>query len=251
MIIYKTTNNINDKIYIGKDESDKKDYLGSGKLIKKAIEKYGKENFSKIIIDFADNRKDHCNKEKFWISFYRDLVGQNNMYNIADGGEGCSGKNHWAFGKTKENCERIQNASEKRSKTMSDGRMKGENNPFYKKHHSIETKEKISIALSNENHPMFGKHHSEETKKKMSNSSIAKIKSVEHKKKISSSMSKYFALEDNRKKLSLIMSDGRIKGDKHPRFGMKHSEETKKKLKDRWVERRSRIVREKLGETVR
>ncbi len=48
-IVYKTTNLINGKIYIGvHDNGDKEGfdgYLGSGTLILKAIKKYGKENF--------------------------------------------------------------------------------------------------------------------------------------------------------------------------------------------------------------
>ena len=50
----------------------------------------------------------------------------------------------------------------------------GENNPFYGRHHTDETKQKISIAnkgrLSGENHPLYGKHHSDETRQKMSES---------------------------------------------------------------------------------
>jgi len=47
MIIYKTTNIINGKIYVGKDESNNPAYLGSGYALKPAIKKYGKENFRK------------------------------------------------------------------------------------------------------------------------------------------------------------------------------------------------------------
>lgn len=47
--IYKTTNLINNKIYIGqhkvKEEKIDNSYYGSGKLIIQAIKKYGKENF--------------------------------------------------------------------------------------------------------------------------------------------------------------------------------------------------------------
>ena len=53
MQIYKITNLINGKIYIGQDSNDRLDYFGSGLLIKRAIKKYGKENFNKQIIPKA------------------------------------------------------------------------------------------------------------------------------------------------------------------------------------------------------
>ena len=42
MIIYKTTNLINHKIYIGQDSNNNPNYLGSGHLVKQAINKYSK-----------------------------------------------------------------------------------------------------------------------------------------------------------------------------------------------------------------
>jgi len=48
------------------------------------------------------------------------------------------------------------------------GKYKGENNPFYGKHHSKENKKRISDKMKGEKHYMFGKHLSEETKKKKS-----------------------------------------------------------------------------------
>ena len=43
MIIYKTINKINNKIYVGQDSKNNYNYLGSGKILKKAINKYNKE----------------------------------------------------------------------------------------------------------------------------------------------------------------------------------------------------------------
>jgi len=86
MEIYKITNLINNKIYIGKDVSCDKNYYGSGVFIKQSINKYGKENFTKDIIDVCDNHDDLCIKEKFWVSYYKEngFV----LYNITEGGEG-------------------------------------------------------------------------------------------------------------------------------------------------------------------
>ena len=46
--------------------------------------------------------------------------------------------------------------------------MKGKNNPFFGKHHSDETRKKMSEALKGENNPLFGKHFSEEHRRKLS-----------------------------------------------------------------------------------
>ena len=86
-VIYKITNTINGKIYIGKDSSNKKNYYGSGKAIKNSIKKYGKENFTKEIIDYAESLDELNNKEKYWIKFYNStnsLIG----YNRSSGGDG-------------------------------------------------------------------------------------------------------------------------------------------------------------------
>lgn len=54
MIVYKTTNLINNKIYIGKDTHDNPKYLGSGIVLKRAIKKYGKLNFLKETIEIKE-----------------------------------------------------------------------------------------------------------------------------------------------------------------------------------------------------
>jgi group I intron endonuclease len=82
MIIYKTTNLINGKFYIGKDTKNNPVYLGSGTLLALAIKKYGRENFQKEIIEVCDTIEQLNIREIFWIS---KLVP---IYNIAKGGFG-------------------------------------------------------------------------------------------------------------------------------------------------------------------
>lgn len=86
MIIYKVTNLINGKIYIGKDAYDRPNYLGSGTYIKRALKKYGKKNFKKETLDTC-TETDWQEKEKYWIlklSSRDPSIG----YNILEGGYG-------------------------------------------------------------------------------------------------------------------------------------------------------------------
>lgn len=86
MIIYKTTNLINGKIYIGKSKYDDNKYLGSGKILRFAFRKYGRNNFKKEIIDTAETLEELNNKEMYWIKELNSIIP--NGYNIARGGEG-------------------------------------------------------------------------------------------------------------------------------------------------------------------
>ncbi len=85
MIIYKTTNLINGKYYIGKDEKNNSNYLGSGKILKNSIKKYGKENFKKEILEFCKTKNELNEKEKYWIE---TLSATTFGYNITEGGTG-------------------------------------------------------------------------------------------------------------------------------------------------------------------
>lgn len=89
--IYEITNNLNGKTYVGQrtchcniiDDS----YMGSGTVITAAISKYGRENFSKVILE--ETTKDNLNnREIYWIQ-KRKNEGKAE-YNIAGGGQGCS-----------------------------------------------------------------------------------------------------------------------------------------------------------------
>jgi len=85
MVIYKITNLINGKIYVGKSVKNQKNYFGSGKLIKQAINKYGISSFTKEILEVCETLEQLSNREKFWI---KELGSQHSGYNITDGGTG-------------------------------------------------------------------------------------------------------------------------------------------------------------------
>jgi group I intron endonuclease len=87
MQIYKITNLITGKIYIGKDESSRHQYFGSGKLIKRSLDKYGRENHTKEILEEVYDRKTLQEREKFWIKKFNSY-NLNIGYNISLGGDG-------------------------------------------------------------------------------------------------------------------------------------------------------------------
>lgn len=91
MIIYKTTNLIDGKIYVGYDTKNDSNYYGSGVKYLRAEKKHGKENFRKAVIDSSDDFDELCRKEIFWINFYdarNPVIG----YNILEGGQGHKGR---------------------------------------------------------------------------------------------------------------------------------------------------------------
>jgi group I intron endonuclease len=84
--IYKTTNTVNGKIYIGKEKHNDNNYIGSGRILNNAVKKYGKEVFVKEILedcslDIIDVR------ECYWIEHY-DSTNWDIGYNITKGGTG-------------------------------------------------------------------------------------------------------------------------------------------------------------------
>ena len=151
MIIYKTTNLVNGKIYVGQDSKNNPKYLGSGIALNNAIKKYGKENFKKEILENCVDKKDMDEKEIFWISKL-DARNKNVGYNITKGGEGCLGFSNKGIIFTKEHRDNI-------SKNHAD--VNGDKNPMYGKTHTDEVKEKLRLVN-------LGKTHTELSKLKMS-----------------------------------------------------------------------------------
>lgn|SRR5574343_51289 len=189
--LYKTTNLINGKIYIGVHSTNNLNdgYLGSGSALTKAFKKYGKENFKKEILEWFDWRCEAFNREAEIVN--KEFVKRNDVYNSMIGG------------------------------LLNEIRCNYE--------HSIETKKMISDKAkkrfeNKENHPMFGKinfgwfgkHHDEESKNKISNSNYGKIKSDETKRKISESKTGTIQSDEHKRKISESMK-GAILTDEHKR----------------------------------
>lgn len=129
MIIYRITNIVNDKVYVGQTIRTLKERWkqhrsqakhGSTYAIHSAIRKYGEDNFEIEIIDTASNREELDAKEIYWIEFYNSMTP--NGYNLCEGGRShrmtpethakVSGENHWTKHKSfsKESLEKKHDA---------------------------------------------------------------------------------------------------------------------------------------------
>ena len=86
--LYKTTNNLNKKYYIGVHNTiDLGDgYKGSGDILRKAIKKYGVKNFSREILEFFDTDTQAYDKERIIVN--SDLINDPMCYNSMIGGKG-------------------------------------------------------------------------------------------------------------------------------------------------------------------
>jgi hypothetical protein len=172
--IYKTTNLLNGKYYIGMHSTDDLNdgYMGSGRRLKYSINKYGKENHKVEILEFFDSRKELRDREEEIVNL--NEIAKEECMNLTVGGKGsfyvinennlnnksnqCSlgGK---AFSKKLKNDENFKDSWAKKQreglkKAHREGRMKS----------------------WKEIYNWTGKKHSEETKKKMSNSSKGAVR---------------------------------------------------------------------------
>jgi hypothetical protein len=114
--IYKTTNKLNQKYYYGAHSTNNIDdgYLGSGVALKKAIIKYGKENFYREIVEFCNDEIEMYLKEEIILNQHYQ---KEECYNMNVGGKG-----GWNY-------------------VNSSGICKGNNNPMKK---SLDVRKKVS-----------------------------------------------------------------------------------------------------------
>lgn len=201
-VIYKITNTLNGKIYVGQTRrtlemrlAEHRYNKNKGKsAIDEAIVKYGWEgNFTAEVIETCPVEQLN-EREMFWIAELKSKAP--NGYNLTDGGEGLmnpsdetrakmslaqSGENHPFFGKhrtaeekakisdkTKGKKRKPFSAEHKAKISANHADVSGEKNPNYGKKTSPETLAKMSEAKTGKNNPNYGKTHSPETCAKIS-----------------------------------------------------------------------------------
>lgn len=197
-IIYKATNLVNSKCYIGQTISGlshrKRQHKCesvnnySNMVLSKSIRKYGWDNFEWEIIYECNTREELDEKEVFYIDYYNSRIP--NGYNLVSGGKGISGF-HWSeeskqkqrernMGKilTEEHKRKIGRALKGRpiseeQKIQISNTLKGHNV-------SLETREKISKATKGKKRSPFTEEH----RKKLSEARKGIVFSEEHKRNI-------------------------------------------------------------------
>lgn len=198
-LIYKITNTVNGKIYIGSHRTSNIDdgYMGSGTLIKKAIKNYGIDCFLKEILYIFNNPEDMVKKEREIVN--ETFLRRRDTYNLEIGG---SGGKFW----TKE-LRLKMSESKKGSIPWNKGKKLG---PLSEEH-----KQKLSEALSGEKNPMYNKpayynmteEEKERWKKNISKGNQGKKRTKEHKKKYSETASK---------RIWLVNKDGEVSHTTNP-----------------------------------
>lgn len=158
--VYRVTNTVNGKVYIGKTKSMARRWVehlaksraGSGLHLARALRKYGADKFVVEILSRHENEEEAYQEEVRQIQAHAST---NKLwgYNLTSGGEGVRGLSD-------EGRHRLRSFARKRI---------GERNSFFGKHHTEEAKARIGAAPrpQGERHRMWGRHHTEATKEKM------------------------------------------------------------------------------------
>jgi group I intron endonuclease len=216
--IYLITNTLNGKIYIGQKASPKviERYYGSGRIITRAIKKYGIENFTREILCWKYSKKTLDKAEIDLINEY-DSRNIKIGYNICIGGKG----GQKGLKRSEETINKLKSriVSEETRIKMSEVNKGNKNSLGYKQ--SEEHKNKRSEAYK-------GKKLSEETRNKMklTKNFLGHKHTEEAKKKISEAIKKLWESEETRIKMSES-----AKGNKNS-LGCKRTNETKKKISE-------------------
>ena len=170
--IYKITNNINGKYYIGAHKSYimEDSYMGSGKLIQSAVKKYGKDNFTKEVLFNFQSESEMYAKEAEIVN--QQFCQLEETYNMAPGGTGgtmtFNQKPHCA--KHSESAkEKIRQAALRRKPINDETRKKISENNFSKKDPDKQREHARLAGTKRQQSKLF---QSEETKQKIRDSII-------------------------------------------------------------------------------
>lgn len=181
--IYKVTNKINGKIYIGSHKTSNLNdgYMGSGKYLNYAFQKYGLENFIKEILFIFDNPEDMYAKEADIVN--EAFLAEQNTYNLKKGGFG-------GFDYINKNKLYGFSNSEvaKKGRKSADDKLKSVYGNNWRKHISDLGKQSLLKILekdpnylkdrskprdnSGDKNPMYGKTHTAEARKIISNANM-------------------------------------------------------------------------------
>lgn len=228
-IVYRTTNLVNQKIYIGKHKQEFHfpvvfdGYFGSGISLNRAIKKYGAENFIRETLHVFYTPEEAYQKEKELVN--EAFVARKDTYNMVSGGCGTkfhdktisekiskslkgrklSEEHKQKMSLVRKNKPKSEEHKQKiglgnKGKKRTDEQLK--NNPFFSKTKTEETRQKMSSAKKGKPSTFKGKFHSEESKQKMSESKKGKKISESHKQNIIKSLIGRKVSEETRQKMS-------------------------------------------------
>lgn len=177
--IYETKNLINGMKYIGMHKSNVfDDYLGSGKILTRAIKKYGKHNFSRSILAIAETESELAMLEIYYIRI-SNAVESKEYYNIHSGGFGGNTiagyteieKNEYKE-KMKKSCEKLSVMFKGKKRSVEDcQKIKDAVRNYWdtitdeKRRHFSEI---MSKAVQGKNNPNYGNYWTDEQKTRQS-----------------------------------------------------------------------------------
>ena len=159
--VYKTTNLITGKIYIGvhRTKNLEDNYFGSNKELKIDIKKLGKNNFKKEILFFCSSVEEMYFKEEELVDF--NFVNRKDTYNIMVGGYGCKEMAQ----STKILLSEINKGIKRPHISESNKKRPGEDHPLYNTKRPPETLKKMSDSHKGQIPWCKGKQQTEEHRK--------------------------------------------------------------------------------------